>query len=171
MKSRHKPRARPLPPFSAPADPALLANANINPETGLSTDYLNHFGEAIMLLDMASQMPEARAELRRWRPLSYREYFAASQLASRERALAAYDLADAAMRRRFDRLCERLQVAILSARSALERQPAFTAGTARTVRRLRRLLAEADAMVHGSKARSAAPRPSRLASSCTAGPR
>ena len=31
-----------------------LADANINPVTGLATDYLNHFNEAIMLLEMLS---------------------------------------------------------------------------------------------------------------------
>jgi hypothetical protein len=31
--------------------PERLAKANISPVTGLATDYLNHFNEAIMLLD------------------------------------------------------------------------------------------------------------------------
>ena len=30
-------------------DPARLAAANINPKTGLASDYLNHFSEAIMI--------------------------------------------------------------------------------------------------------------------------
>ena len=34
-----------------------LADANINPATGLATDYLNHFNEAIILLDMLSKPP------------------------------------------------------------------------------------------------------------------
>ena len=32
-------------------------HGNINPATGLATDYLNHFNEAIMLLDMLSKLP------------------------------------------------------------------------------------------------------------------
>ena len=58
-----------------PFDPAQLAAANINPATGLATDYLNHFNEAIMLLDLVP----AHAGLHRgpdeWRVMSYREHF------------------------------------------------------------------------------------------------
>ncbi len=42
----------------AAARAALLRAANINPRTGLATDYLNHFNEAIMLLEMVPDMPE-----------------------------------------------------------------------------------------------------------------
>lgn len=35
-----------------------LRVANINPRTGLATDYLNHFNEAVMLLEMVPDMPE-----------------------------------------------------------------------------------------------------------------
>ena len=64
---------------SRPAiDPARLAAANINPKTGLATDYLNHFNEAIMLLDLLPQMPECIVELIGWEPLSYEEHFQAS---------------------------------------------------------------------------------------------
>ena len=37
---------------------ARLRAANINPHTGLATDYLNHFNEAVMLLEMVPDMPE-----------------------------------------------------------------------------------------------------------------
>jgi len=37
---------------------AVLRAANINPPTGLATDYLNHFSEAVMLLEMVPVMPE-----------------------------------------------------------------------------------------------------------------
>ena len=52
-----------------------LADANINPLTGLATDYLNHFNEAIMLLEMLSSCPECRDDFLVWRPMSYREHF------------------------------------------------------------------------------------------------
>ena len=55
----------------------LLRAANINPRTGLATDYLNHFNEAIMLLEMIPDMPECAEEFLRWQPLSYREHFTA----------------------------------------------------------------------------------------------
>ena len=52
---------RPTPPRTGPIDEAraaLLSAANINPRTGLATDYLNHFNEAVMLLEMVPDMPE-----------------------------------------------------------------------------------------------------------------
>ena len=52
---------------------ARLIEANINPITGLATDYLNHFNEAIMMLELAMQMPERIDDFCAWRPLSYCE--------------------------------------------------------------------------------------------------
>ena len=72
-----------IPPLSlhaqngSPAlDPARLAAANINPKTGLASDYLNHFNEAIMLLDLLPTTPECIVELIGWEPMSYEEHFA-----------------------------------------------------------------------------------------------
>jgi hypothetical protein len=50
----------PCPPADTrPAfEPAQLVGANINPTTWLATDYLNHFNEAIMLLEMLPCAPE-----------------------------------------------------------------------------------------------------------------
>jgi hypothetical protein len=61
---------------SLPADRARLLDANINPITGLATDYLNHFNEAIMMLELAPEMPDCMEDLSAWRPLSYCEHFA-----------------------------------------------------------------------------------------------
>ena len=49
---------------------AQLRAANINPRTGLATDYLNHFNEAIMLLEMIPDMPECAEEFLAWHPRS-----------------------------------------------------------------------------------------------------
>ena len=79
-------------------------DANINPATGLSTDYLNHFNEAIMLLEMLRDAPDCRDDFLAWRAKSYREHFAASRLRSRDTAIAAYDAADAHARESLDAL-------------------------------------------------------------------
>src|SRR3954470_5303838 len=81
---------------------AELRAANINPRTGLATDYLNHFNEAIMLLEMIPDMPDCAEDFLTWQPLSYREHFAASNFRARELAIAAYDSADPAIRGEFD---------------------------------------------------------------------
>jgi hypothetical protein len=83
---------------------AQLRAANINPRTGLATDYLNHFNEAIMLLEMIPDMPECAEEFLGWHPLSYREHFTASHFSARELAIEAYDSADAGVRVEFDNI-------------------------------------------------------------------
>ncbi len=91
-------------PQQAPLDAAQLAAANINPRTGLATDYLNHFNEAIMLLEMIPDMPECTADFLEWRPLSYSEHFAASNFKARDLAIAAYASTDDAIRAEFDNI-------------------------------------------------------------------
>src|SRR6202161_3102166 len=83
---------------------AQLQAANINPRTGLATDYLNHFNEAIMLLEMIPDMPECVEEFLGWQPRSYREHFAASNFRARELAIEAYDTANSDIRTEFDNI-------------------------------------------------------------------
>src|SRR6476660_1580585 len=92
---------RPIPPPTARIDEARAAElraANINPRTGLATDYLNHFNEAIMLLEMIPDMPECAEDFLTWHPLSYAEHFWASNLSARDLAIDAYESADATIR-------------------------------------------------------------------------
>src|SRR6266545_6552981 len=96
---------RPMPPPTAPMDGARaeqLRAANINPRTGLATDYLNHFNEAIMLLEMVPDMPECAEDFLAWQPLSYGEHFTASHFKARDLAVEAYESADASVRAEFD---------------------------------------------------------------------
>jgi hypothetical protein len=83
---------------------ATLKAANINPRTGLATDYLNHFNEAIMLLEMIPDMPECATDFLEWRPLSYAEHFTASHFKARDLAIAAYEAADPEIRAEFDHM-------------------------------------------------------------------
>jgi hypothetical protein len=83
---------------------ALLQAANINPRTGLATDYLNHFNEAIMLLEMVPDMPDCAEDFLSWQPLSYRQHFTASNFKARDLAIAAYDMAQPSVREEFDNL-------------------------------------------------------------------
>jgi hypothetical protein len=83
---------------------AELRAANINPRTGLATDYLNHFNEAIMLLEMIPDIPECADDFLEWHPLSYAEHFTASNFKARDLAISAYEQADPAIRAEFDQL-------------------------------------------------------------------
>jgi hypothetical protein len=96
---------------------AELLAANINPRTGLATDYLNHFNEAIMLLEMIPDMPECAEDFLGWQPLSYAEHFTASNFRARDLAIEAYDSADAAIRAEFDNITSAM-TSILTAVSA-----------------------------------------------------
>jgi len=98
---------RPTPPPTGQIDEAraaVLRAANINPRTGLATDYLNHFNEAIMLLEMVPDMPECAEDFLTWTPLSYAEHFWASNFKARDLAIEAYEQADPIIRAGFDKL-------------------------------------------------------------------
>lgn len=84
--------------------PDVLAAANIVPATGLATDYLNVFNEAVMLFGLLADMPEILDELTAWEPLSYPEHFRRSGFQARDLAIAAYEAAPAAIRDPFDAL-------------------------------------------------------------------
>jgi hypothetical protein len=98
-----------------------LRAANINPRTGLATDYLNHFNEAIMPLEMVPDMPECAEDFLEWQPLSYREHFMASNFRARDLAIEAYDSANAGIRAEFDNITSAM-TSILAAVGAAMRE-------------------------------------------------
>jgi hypothetical protein len=115
---------RPKPRQASPdevARAALLRAANINPRTGLATDYLNHFNEAIMLLEMIPDMPECAEDFLGWSPLSYAEHFTASNFKARDLAIEAYESADPGIRTEFDNITSAM-TSILTAVSAAMRE-------------------------------------------------
>src|SRR5258707_12930855 len=100
---------------------AQLRAANINPRTGLATDYLNHFNEAIMLLEMIPDIPECAEDFLLWYPLSYREHFMPSHFKARALAIEAYESADAGIRAEFDNITSAM-TSILTAVGAAMRK-------------------------------------------------
>jgi hypothetical protein len=98
---------------------AQLRAANINPRTGLATDYLNHFNEAIMLLEMIPDMPECAEQFLGWQPRSYREHFTASHFSARELAIEAYDSADTHVRVEFDNITAAMTSILTSVSAAM----------------------------------------------------
>jgi hypothetical protein len=117
-RSDHPPSRRKAPDE---ARAALLRAANINPRTGLATDYLNHFNEAVMLLEMVPDMPECAEDFLAWHPLSYAEHFTASHFKARDLAIEAYASADPTTRAEFDNLTSAM-TSILSAVSSAMRE-------------------------------------------------
>lgn len=68
---------------------ALLA-ANVNPSTGLATDYLNLFNEYIMLAEMVADGSMDPEVLSDWQPIDYESHFAQSGFAGADMVLLAY---------------------------------------------------------------------------------
>jgi hypothetical protein len=100
---------------------ALLRAANINPRTGLATDYLNHFNEAVMLLEMIPDMPECIDDFLTWRPLSYAEHFTASNFKARDLAIEAYNTADARIRTEFDNITSAITSILVAVSEAMRK--------------------------------------------------
>ena len=131
---------------------ARLIEANINPVTGLATDYLNHFNEAIMMLELAAQMPECIDDFCAWRPLSYCEHFAASSFKERDLAIAAYGNADPALRLRLDELADAMNAILLATAAAMRAEPqALGVLAADALLRLRPLVARAGAPIRRAR--------------------
>ena len=92
-----------------------IVGTNINPDTMLATDYLNHFNEVVMLLEMIADMPDCLDELKAWRPRSYKEHFQDSGFSDRELAIEAYDHAPIKYRAPFETIIGCLDKDLLSA--------------------------------------------------------
>jgi hypothetical protein len=133
-------------------DPARLTAANINPQTLLATDYLNHFNEAIMLLDIVPETPECIVELIGWEPRSYPEHFAVSHFKDRELAIAAYAAAEPIARVRLDELADTMNALLAATCEALLKRSSIESAialAAETASRLKPLVAQAGAVING----------------------
>ncbi|MDO9413151.1 MAG: hypothetical protein Q7T81_11315 [Pseudolabrys sp.] len=131
-----------------------LSSANINAQTGLATDYLNHFNEAIMLLEMVGSSPDCLSDIRDWRPMSYREHFLESRFNGRDLAIVAYASADPAARASLDDLASTMTNVIEATRASMTPDLPFqTAGdlAARAARWLKPLVARAGAVINGEE--------------------
>ena len=141
-------------PAAAPVafDRAWLEGTNINSVTCLATDYLNHFNEAIMLLEMLPMAPECKDDFLAWEPMSYCEHFAASNFKHRDLAIAAYAAADPAYRNELDGITRHMTGILTATRSGMERElSSRTLGVLAdsTARWLKPLVARAGSVING----------------------
>lgn len=138
-----------------------LDGTNVNPQTFLATDYLNHFNEIVMILDILADCPDCYEDARGWQPKSYAQHFADSSLSDRDLAIEAYACAPLKYRRPFDRIVEQMDHLVLFALRRLETPVAAQDAAeirriaAAVTRRLQELVASASAVIHGSVATSA----------------
>lgn len=135
----------------------LARGKNINQTTLLATDYLNHFNEIIMVLELLPDMPDCLEEAQAWAPKSYAEHFRDSSFADKELAILAYENAPAEHRQPFDRVVASMDALI--AKGLADITAAVTAGDGDRLRtlvetvtgKLRRLIDMASAIIHGNQ--------------------
>jgi hypothetical protein len=134
----------------------LVEGKNINGSSLLATDYLNHFNEVVMLLEMAPDMPEILEDAREWQPLSYCQHFAQSTFSDRELAIWAYENAPLDVIRPFEQLVLRVDREIKGAIDNIEaKAPNVTADHLRTIvgdhlKIIKRLLEKIAAIINGA---------------------
>ena len=93
---------------------ARLAGTNISADTLLATDYLNHFNEIIMMLELVADMPEMLDDAKAWKPLSYVDHFRLSQFAERDLAIEVYELIPDPRRQAFEETIAKTHARIAS---------------------------------------------------------
>jgi hypothetical protein len=136
-------------------DRDVLARANIMPATGLATDYLNVFNEAIMLFGLLPDMPDMIEELQLWQPLTYKQHFERTGFAAKELAILAHENADPLVKQPFDELSEAtgllLADAIVQAKLLLGTSDKLAEFVRQTNPRLQASIEMLDGMIHGGQ--------------------
>ncbi len=100
----------------------VLVEANINPRTGLSTDYLNHFNEMIMMIGLYESSPDIRDEILAWRLLNYRQHFETSGFRSKALALLGYEMAQPGVKKHLDSILAEIDTVLLAAQAAVRHE-------------------------------------------------
>ncbi|PTM38874.1 hypothetical protein [Bosea sp. 124] len=95
------------------------ARADTSKVPRLSTDFLNRYSEALMLIELAADDDGVVDDLRAWRSVTYREHFEGSPLRCTPSALAAYDRLAPACRAGFEDLCRAMSRLVETATALL----------------------------------------------------
>lgn len=133
----------------------LVQGKNIDEETLLATDYLNHLNEIIMLLGMIPSMPECLEDAKAWEPKTYVQHFQDSSFASKDLAIFAYEHAPERYRRPFESTIAHVNE--LAAEGIADIQKVLETGdqgriedTAATISRtMQKFIDVASAIIHG----------------------
>lgn len=129
-----------------------LRDANVNPSTGLATDYLNLFNEAIMLFEMGIDMPDMAEELVDWQRRDYVAHFEKSGFEQKDIVIEAYRSASPEVRVAFDECCEKaldsFESSIQILLSSLEKPVAHEELETRLAQ-MKELVTELDSHIHG----------------------
>lgn len=134
----------------------LVAGRNIEPQTLLATDYLNHFNEIVMLLELVPDMPECLDEARAWQPKTYQQHFRDSQFSDKELAILAYEHAPARYRQAFEDTVDAMNLLVADAVDRLSalldagNADALALSVGEMTQRLRAMMDRTSAIIHGA---------------------
>jgi hypothetical protein len=91
-----------------------------SPNSGLASDYLNHFNEVLLAIEnLPLLLPDMIDELTAWRPIGYQAYFQQSNLPGSADALAMYDSLDDDFRREVEAMIKLLDAIIVESISII----------------------------------------------------
>jgi len=150
----------------------LARDTNINGETLLATDYLNHFNEVVMLIELLPGAPEFMVDVAAWRPKSYADHFRNGGFVHKALAIAAYHHSPAVYCEAFDAVVATLDDMLLAGIVALNDATATHAAeavdhtAADLIATARGYIDQASAIIngHGAKTRQEGSRRRRVAS-------
>lgn len=99
----------------------LVAGKNINSQTLLATDYLNHFNEIHMLLGMIAEMPDCIDDILEWEAISYQDHFKYSVFQDKDLAIEAYDHSPKKYKDPFEKCVSEMDELLLNTISAVKK--------------------------------------------------
>jgi hypothetical protein len=126
--------------------------ANINPYTGLSTDYLNHFNEMVMMLDLYPSSPDLKPDILDWKVLSYLDHFEATGFRAKALAVEGFALARTAVKKQLDVIVAEMETVLLVAQDAVEAEKVHgeaNPALAEATEAAEMLIARASALING----------------------
>lgn len=133
-----------------------VRGTNVSEQSLLATDYLNHFNEIVMTLEMVPDMPELLDEAKAWAPKAYKDHFRDSSIADKDLAIEAYDHVPPKFKVPFEETVTQANNVVRAGIERIEKE--LAAGNPELVRvacttasqLLQKLMDHASANIHGS---------------------
>ena len=133
-----------------------VRGTNISEKTLLATDYLNHFNEIVMLIEMVPDMPMMLDECYMWEPKSYAQHFEQSGFSDKALAIAAYEFVPSKFRRPFEDTILQMQLVVsatiqrMAAAVEADNQEQLRLDCQVSVAMIHKIIQVANGIIHGT---------------------
>lgn len=133
-----------------------VRGTNISDKTLLATDYLNHFNEIVMLIEMVPDMPDMLEDCHAWQPKTYQEHFRDSGFSDKALAIEAYEHVPGKFRKPFEDTIQHMNQVV---RHTLDRiagdvhggdPDRLRADCVQSVEMIHRIIQVANGIIHGT---------------------